>query len=78
MVTRSTALEVSAAELLAALHDAFVEELGDEELASLAVEALVEERLLAGEWTFAPSIDLGGSIREEASSVAGRRRPTRR
>jgi hypothetical protein len=58
MVTRSTALEVSAAELLAALHDAFVEELGDEELASLAVEALVKERLLDGEWTFAPSADL--------------------
>lgn len=59
MVTSSPlTFDVTLSDLLGALHEAFLEEFGDEELAALAVQTLVQERLLEGEWTFAPSEDL--------------------
>ncbi len=52
VVTQSVTHQITIADLLDALHDAFLEEFEDEELADLAVQTLVEERLLEGAWQF--------------------------
>lgn len=52
VTTQPAAFDISLADLLGALHDAFLDEFEDEELAALAVQTLVQERLLDGEWTF--------------------------
>jgi hypothetical protein len=44
------AFDVTLADLIGALHDAFLDEFEDEELASLAVQMVLEERLVEGQW----------------------------